>query len=147
MPGRAVPGRVVPGLQPPGVPFPNLRIRAQMGQRRITMRSDANGIDVEVVESKEGREVTEKFRVKDAAELKQRHPEAHRLLEKFQAEQGVNQRAALEARAAQEAQAIDELRKRLGNENEMGKRRMLQQAIQLHERRLEALQQALPPMR
>jgi len=52
--------------------------------RSIKIHEDPNkGITVEITEKKDGKDVKQKYEAKDAAELKKKHPEAHKLYEKY----------------------------------------------------------------
>jgi hypothetical protein len=104
----SVSARAKLALQPPAPPQPaNLipmgRVQIQMqvkGQNKRRIRIDAQGrhieaeengrqikidvwkdgsIDVAVTESKEGKQVTKKYKAKNEAELKKQHPEAYKL--------------------------------------------------------------------
>jgi hypothetical protein len=59
-------------------------IEATEGDRTVKIHEDPDkGITVEIKTKKDGKQVTEKFEAKDAAQLKEKHPEAHRLYEKY----------------------------------------------------------------
>jgi hypothetical protein len=52
--------------------------------RKVKIVDDpANGIKLEVTETKDGKETTKKYEAKNAEELKTKHPEAHKLYEEF----------------------------------------------------------------
>ncbi len=60
------------------------KIEVQEGERKIKIEiAPNNGIQMEVTEKKDGKQVTEKYAAKDEAELKKKHPEAHKLFEKY----------------------------------------------------------------
>jgi hypothetical protein len=96
-----------PAVAPPRNPFGGARINVQFqigGVQRVQMR-DVNGvkdidikeqdrsikihedpdkgITVEIVEKKDGKDVKEKYEAKDVAELKKKHPEAHKVYDKY----------------------------------------------------------------
>jgi hypothetical protein len=59
-------------------------IEAEGDGKKIQITDDpAKGIHMEVTETKDGKETTQKYEAKDAAELKTKHPEAHKLYEEF----------------------------------------------------------------
>lgn len=59
-------------------------IEAEENGKKIKINDDpANGIKMEVTEKKDGKEATQKYEAKDAAELKTKHPEAHKLYEEY----------------------------------------------------------------
>lgn len=53
------------------------------GKKFKLVESAEKGIEVEMTETKDGKETTERFAAKDADELKEKHPEAHKLYEKY----------------------------------------------------------------
>ena len=54
------------------------------GERTIKINADpTKGIQVQVTEKKDGKDVTKQFEAKDADELKEKHPEAHKLYEQY----------------------------------------------------------------
>jgi hypothetical protein len=60
------------------------------GEKTKIIEDPANGIKVEVTrKTKEGQEETKKYEAKDAEELKQKHPEAHKLFDKYSKENGI----------------------------------------------------------
>ncbi|MGI8981895.1 MAG: hypothetical protein ACR2FY_21905 [Pirellulaceae bacterium] len=59
-------------------------IEAEENGKKVKINDDpAKGIKLEVTETKDGKETTQKFEAKDAAELKTKHPEAHKLYEEY----------------------------------------------------------------
>jgi len=57
---------------------------AEENGRKVKIVDDpANGITVEVTETKDGKETTKKYEAKNAEELKTKHPEAHKLYEEY----------------------------------------------------------------
>ncbi len=53
-------------------------IEATEGGRKVKIHDDPNkGIEVEITETKDGKEETKKYEAKNAEELKKNHPEAH----------------------------------------------------------------------
>ena len=59
-------------------------IEAHENGRTVKIHDDPKqGITVEVTEKKDGKDVTKKYQAKDAAELKKKHPAAHKLYEKY----------------------------------------------------------------
>ncbi len=59
-------------------------IEAEENGKKVKISDDpAKGIKLEVTETKDGKETTQKFEAKDAAELKTKHPEAHKLYEEY----------------------------------------------------------------
>jgi hypothetical protein len=65
-------------------------IEAEENGRKVKIVDDpANGLKVEVTEkNKDGKEETKKYEAKDAAEMKAKHPEAHRLYEEYSSRVG-----------------------------------------------------------
>jgi len=97
---QPVPRQVAPGIRI----VPQIQLQVQGGARGIKMRNvngirdievtengrkvkihdDPNqGIKVEIIETKEGKQVTRTFKAKNADELKKKSPEAHKLYEKY----------------------------------------------------------------
>jgi len=59
-------------------------IEAEGNGKKVQITDDpAKGIQMEVTETKDGKETTQKYEAKDAAELKTKHPEAHKLYEEY----------------------------------------------------------------
>lgn len=59
-------------------------IEAEENGRKVKITDDpANGIKMEVTEKKDGKEATQKYEAQDAAELKTKHPDAHKLYEEY----------------------------------------------------------------
>ena len=59
-------------------------IEAKEGGSKVKIVDDpAKGIEVEVTETKDGKETTKKYEAKNADELKTKHPEAYKLYEEF----------------------------------------------------------------
>ena len=64
-------------------------IEAEENGRKVKITDDpANGVKMEVTEKKDGKDVTQKYEAKDAAELKTKHPEAHKLYEEYSKQPG-----------------------------------------------------------
>jgi len=79
--GRRVSVRTVNGVK---------TIEAQEGDRKVKIVDDPKqGIKMEVTSKKNGKETTEKYEAKDAAELKKKHPKAYEIYTKY-AKQGGN---------------------------------------------------------
>jgi len=97
---QPVPRQVAPGIRI----VPQIQLQVQGGAQGIKMRNvngikdfevtengrkvkihdDPNqGIEVEIIETKEGKPVTRAFKAKNADELKKKSPEAHKLYEKY----------------------------------------------------------------
>lgn len=58
-------------------------IEAEDDGKKVKIVDDPNkGIEIEITEKKDGKEKTEKFAAKDAAELKKKHPDAYKVYEK-----------------------------------------------------------------
>jgi hypothetical protein len=53
------------------------------GRTTKIVQKAAGDIEMEVTETKNGKPVTQKYAAKDAAELKKKHPEAHKIYEKY----------------------------------------------------------------
>ncbi len=59
-------------------------IEAEENGRKVKIVDDpANGIKVDVTETKDGKETTKKYEAKNADELKTKHPEAHKLYDEY----------------------------------------------------------------
>ncbi len=59
-------------------------IEAQEGGRKVKIVDDpANGIKIEVTETKDGKEETKKYEAKNADELKTKHPDVHKLYDEY----------------------------------------------------------------
>lgn len=59
-------------------------IEAEENGKKVKITDDpAKGIKLEVTETKDGKETTQKYEAKDAAELKTKHPEAHKLYDEY----------------------------------------------------------------
>ena len=59
-------------------------IEAEENGKKVKINDDpAKGIKLEVTETKDGKETTQKYEAKDATELKTKHPEAHKLYEEY----------------------------------------------------------------
>jgi hypothetical protein len=59
-------------------------IEAEENGKKVKIVDDpAKGIKLEMTETKDGKETTQKYEAKDAAELKTKHPEAHKLYEEY----------------------------------------------------------------
>lgn len=65
-------------------------VQVRENGRTIKISEDNNGIKVSVTEPVGGQDQTKTYEAKDAAELKQKHPEAHKLYEKHAAKAGPN---------------------------------------------------------
>lgn len=62
----------------------NKKIQVQDPNRQVTIDEDAGGaIKMEVTETKDGKKETKKYEAKNVAELKQKHPEAHKIYGEF----------------------------------------------------------------
>jgi exonuclease VII small subunit len=60
------------------------QIEAEEGNRKVKIKDDPNnGIEMEVTETKDGKEATQKYQAKNAEELKKNHPEAHKIYEQY----------------------------------------------------------------
>ncbi len=69
-------------------------VEATENDRTVKIHEDPNkGITVEVTEKTEGKNVTRKYAAKDAAELKKKHPDAHKLYEKYNQGGGIQVQA------------------------------------------------------
>ena len=65
------------------------QIEAEENGRKVNITDDPNnGIKMEVKETKDGKEEVKKYEAKDAAELKTKHPEAHKLYEEYAKQPG-----------------------------------------------------------
>jgi hypothetical protein len=66
-------------------------ITVEEGGKKVQIKETPNaGIKVEVTEkNKDGKEETKKYEAKNAAELKKKHPEAHKLYEKYSKNNGI----------------------------------------------------------
>ena len=65
-------------------------IKVTENEQQIKIVDDPNnGIQVEITEKVDGKEKTRQFKAKDAAELKKKHPEAHKVYEKFKQGGGI----------------------------------------------------------
>jgi len=62
-------------------------IEVEEKDRKIKIHEDKKGIKIEVTETKDGKPQTKKYKAKDADELKKKHPEAHKLYEKYSGKQ------------------------------------------------------------
>ena len=59
-------------------------IEVEENGKKVKINDDpAKGIKLEVTETKDGKETTQKYEAKDAAELKAKHPEAHKHYEEY----------------------------------------------------------------
>jgi len=99
------PEKVQPAPGNNGIAFPGIRgnIRIQMGNgrniqiqqaggvkhiqvnengKKIKIKQDAQGIEMQITETKNGKETTENFKAKNEADLKKQHPAAHKIFEK-----------------------------------------------------------------
>jgi translation initiation factor 1 (eIF-1/SUI1) len=95
VPGQVAPGiRIVPPIQlqvqggAQGIKMRNVNgikdIEVTENGRKVTIHDDPNqGIEVEIIETKEGKPVTRTFKAKNADELKKKSPEAHKLYKKY----------------------------------------------------------------
>jgi hypothetical protein len=100
------------------------QIEAEENGRTVKIKDDPNGVlEMEVTETKDGKPVTQKYQAKNADDLKQKHPEAHKLFEQY------NNQAQAQARAA--ANPIQ---------------RSMQARIQSLEVQLQSLQRTLAPL-
>jgi hypothetical protein len=53
------------------------------GRKTKIVESQANGIEIEVTETKNGKETTQKYQARDVADLKTKHPDAHKIYEQY----------------------------------------------------------------
>ena len=95
VPRQGAPGiRIVPQIQlqvqggAQGIKMRNVNgikdIEVTENDRKVKIHDDPNqGIEVEIIETKEGKPVTRAFKAKNADELKKKSPEAHKLYEKY----------------------------------------------------------------
>ena len=95
VPRQVAPGiRIVPQIQlqvqggAQGIKMRNVNgikdIEVTENGRKVKIHDDPNqGIEVEIIETKEGKPVTRAFKAKNADELKKKSPEAHKLYEKY----------------------------------------------------------------
>lgn len=77
-------------------------IEAEENGRKVKISEDpVKGIEMQVTEKKDGKEVTQKYTAKSAEELKKQHPEAYKLYDKY-AKQGAGgiQMQAIQIRPA-----------------------------------------------
>ena len=81
-----------PGLMLPGgrgvairmsVNNGNKTVDVTEGDRKIHIAEGPDGIDMSITETRDGKEVTEQYKAKDAEELKKNHPDAHAIYERF----------------------------------------------------------------
>jgi hypothetical protein len=110
------------------------QIDAEDGDRKVRIKEDPNnGIEMEVTETKEGQPVTQKYQVKNAAELKQKHPDVYKLYETYvaQAPAPVSVRRSVEARIESLERLVDAQQRTMqGLENEVGQETA--QAVKTH---------------
>jgi hypothetical protein len=60
------------------------QIEADEGGRKVKIKDDPNnGIEIEVTETKDGKETTQKYQAKNRDELKKNHPDAHKIYEQY----------------------------------------------------------------
>jgi hypothetical protein len=60
------------------------QIEAEEGGRKVKIKDDPNnGIEMEVTETKDGKETTQRYQAKNADELKKNHPDAHKIYEQY----------------------------------------------------------------
>ena len=95
LPRQGAPGiRIMPQIQlqvqggAQGIKMRNVNgikdIEVTENGRKVKIHDDPNqGIEVEIIETKEGKPVTRAFKAKNADELKKKSPEAHKLYEKY----------------------------------------------------------------
>ncbi len=74
-------GRIIQVQQGKGIK----QIEVNENGNKVKIREDANGIEMEITQTKDGKQTTEKYKAKDEAELKKKHPAAHKLYEKHTA--------------------------------------------------------------
>lgn len=68
------------------------KIEVQEKNRSVKIKEDPqNGIQVEITEQKDGKKINKKIQAKDAAELKKKNPEAHKLYQKYSKQGGAAQ--------------------------------------------------------
>ena len=59
-------------------------VNAEENGRKVKLvESQAGGIEIEVTETKDGKETTQKYQARDAAELKTKHPDGHKIYEQY----------------------------------------------------------------
>ena len=64
-------------------------IEAEENGRKVKIKDHPeNGIEMEVTETKDGKETTSKYKAKSADDLKKNHPDAHKLYEKYNQKNG-----------------------------------------------------------
>jgi hypothetical protein len=104
------------------------QIDAQEGDRKVKIKDDPNnGIEMEVTETKDGKETTQKYQAKNADELKKNHPEAHKIYEQYNNQAQVRVPANLARRGAELRmdslkRSVDSLERSLEQmEGELGK--------------------------
>lgn len=95
VPRQGAPGiRIVPQIQlqvqggAQGIKMRNVNgikdIEVTENGRKVKIHDDPNqGIEVEIIETKDGKPVTRTFKAKNVDELKKKSPEAHKLYEKY----------------------------------------------------------------
>ena len=65
-------------------------IEAEEEGRKVKIHDDPDeGIEMSVTEKKDGKEETKEYKVKNADELKEKHPEAHKIYEQYNQARGV----------------------------------------------------------
>jgi hypothetical protein len=65
-------------------------INAVEGNRKVQIKDDPqNGIEMEVTETKDGKAVTEKYKAKNAEDLKKKHPDAYKIYDEYARQGGV----------------------------------------------------------
>lgn len=82
------PGQIIVGNGARKISMKNINgvktVEVEEGGRKININEDPNqGIKVEITETVNGKEVTEKFEAKTEADLKKNHPKAHAEYEKY----------------------------------------------------------------
>lgn len=63
-------------------------VEVEENDRKIKIVEDPNGIKLDVTEKKDGKEVTKKYEAKNADDLKKKHPEAHKIYQQYQQNNG-----------------------------------------------------------
>lgn len=114
-------------------------INAEENGRKVKIKDDPqNGIEMEVTETKDGKSTTQKYKAKNAADLKQKHPDAHKLYAQYAGQAQVQVQAAGNAARRGLEIRIDALQRMIESyertlpplENELGKEKL--KAVQQH---------------
>jgi hypothetical protein len=112
-------------------------IQVEENGRKVKIIDDPKeGIELEVTEKKDGKEATEKFKAKDAAELKQKHPEAHKIYDEFKQNGGVQIQVGGAAPPAQRPAAVPQTKEQ--------RRESIQRSLQVIDQHIEQLRRQFP---